>query len=108
MFCITETNKIIITKGDTATMQVEAYDCEQKKYDIKPNDRVLIKVKKTQNSEPVINKEADADNIITFLPNDTNELDSGLYVYDIQIITENGNIYTIIPLNYFEIEEDVV
>lgn len=108
MFRIQPDNKIQLTKGDTATIQVEAYDNDNKPYAIKSTDVVTLKVKKTQNSlQNAILKTADANHIITILPSDTSSLTSGLYVYDVQITTNEGNVYTIIPLNYFELIEEI-
>lgn len=104
MFIIQPDNRIQLTKGDTATMLVEAYDLDNIKYEFKESDIITLRVKETQNSESTsINKTADKDHIITFSPSDTSSLTPGLYVYDVQVKTEEGNVYTIIPLNFFEI-----
>ena len=108
MFIIQKDKKIILTKGDSATIQVSAYDNDGNEYEIKSTDVVTMKVKETPNSETTsISKTADANNIITILPNDTSSLTAGTYVYDIQLVTAENNVYTIIPMNYFEIIEEI-
>lgn len=108
MFIIQPDNRIQLTKGDTATMLVEAYDLDDNKYEFKTTDTITLKVKETQNSESTtIEKKANADNIIVFLPSDTSSLTPGLYVYDVQVLTEEGNVYTIVPLNFFEILSEI-
>lgn len=37
-------NKIMLTRGDSASILVEIYDLEDKKYDIKPTDTVALSV----------------------------------------------------------------
>lgn len=41
------------------------------------------------------------------VPADTKSLTTGNYVYDIQLTTFGGNIYTIVPISNFEIGEEV-
>lgn len=107
MFTIDGKNKIKLTKGDTATMLVEVKDLEGKQYVIKPTDTITLTVRKTPNSDVAFRKEATEEHFIIINHSDTTNLDSGLYVYDLQLITKDGYVYTIIPFSYFEIASEV-
>lgn len=106
MFVIDKRNKIIITKGDSAAMFVSIVDNDGIEYEIKDSDEVRLTVKKPGGNE-LFHKIADEDKQITFFPEDTSSLNTGLYIYDIQLTTEDGYIYTIIPANYLQITEEV-
>lgn len=106
MFVIQKDKKIILTKGDTATIYVQVIDLEGKEYEIKDSDVVTMTVRKTPNSATSIVKEATPDHYIVFGPEDTSDLKAGLYVYDVQINID-GNIYTIVPQSYFELRNEI-
>jgi len=100
-------NKIMLTRGDSASILVEIYDLEDKKYDIKPTDTVALSVWDPKTEEIVISKFASEDHYIVFAPADTKTLSTGLYQYDVQLTTSNGNIYTVVPPAIFEITSEV-
>jgi len=106
MFVINKDKKIILTKGDTATIHVAVQDLEGKKYDIKPTDVITFTVKRTPNSNVSIQKEADSEHFIVIRPADTSDLQCGLYCYDVQL-RSGDNIYTIVPMSYFELRNEV-
>ena len=58
MFLIEKNNRIRLTKGDTATMLVEAYDLDKKKYTFAPDDKIVLTVRKTVNAPISFQKEA--------------------------------------------------
>lgn len=105
MFVIEKNKKIILTKGDTASIYIEVQDLEGKPFDI-GDSTVTLTVRKTPKSEVSIQKEATPDHYIIFDPEDTSDLKVGLYVYDVQLETDD-NIYTIVPMSYFELRNEV-
>lgn len=107
MFVIDKHKKIILTKGDTASINVNVSYLDGTPYEIKSDDVITMMVGKTSTSEACITKLANSDHKIIFDHLDTNNLTPGLYVYDVQLQTENGNIYTIIPESFFEIRSEV-
>ena len=107
MFKINEkTNAISITKGDNAFIQIDIKTLDQQLYEIKENDIITLTVRKTAKSD-VAFKESAVGNIISIVPTDTNSLATGLYVYDVQLTTEQGLIRTVIPASPFYITEEV-
>lgn len=109
MFVIQKDKKIILTKGDTASIFVQIIDLEGKEYEIKPEDVITMTVRKTANSPIAIQKTATPDHYIVFNPSDTSSLNTGLYVYDVQIHVGGlfDNTYTIVPMSYFELRNEV-
>lgn len=107
MFKINQkTNKITITKGDNASIKVKVYDSNGVEREIFEDDIITLTVKKTADSTTVLTKTADK-GVINLVPTDTKSLACGTYVYDIQLTTFGGNIYTVIPISYFEIGQEV-
>ena len=109
MFVIEKNKKIILTKGDTASIYVQIVDLEGKEYVIQPEDVITMTVRKTPNSDVAIEKVATPDHYIVFSPSDTSSLSTGLYVYDVQIHVGGNfdNTYTIVPMSYFELRNEV-
>ena len=106
MFLITPDQKIIITKGDTASFNITITDKDNKPVPMYLGDSVVLTVKKNAASEEVISIEAE-EGSINLLPSDTAELDAGVYVYDIKLLRNNGAVFTVVPINRFEITETV-
>lgn len=106
MFSINENNKIKITKGDNAQMVVSVFDKYGNKRKLWSDDTITLTVRKGIRGNVVLEKNA-IDGVIDFIPADTSALTSGLYFYDIQLITFGGKVYTIIPVSIFEIGEEI-
>lgn len=109
MFVIQKDKKIIITKGDTASIFVQIVDLENKEYEIQPEDVITMTVRKTANSEVSISKVATPDHYLVIEPDDTKDLKTGLYIYDVQLKIggRDDAIYTIVPQSFFEIRNEV-
>lgn len=102
-----KTNKISITKGDNASLRVNLIDVNKVNRPVFDDDTIVLTVRKNVNDiTPTISKTA-VNGVISFNPDDTKDLDIGLYVYDIQLTTFDNKIYTVIPLAYFDIKEEV-
>lgn len=106
MFVIQKDKKIILTKGDTASIFVQVINLEGKEYEIQPEDVITMTVRKTAHDIAVITKTANQEHYIVLQPTDTSLLKPGLYVYDVQLQI-GENIYTIVPMSYFEIRNEV-
>lgn len=100
-----KTNKISMTKGDTAIFFVGKQDLEGKVIQYLPSDQITFTVMDVSTKEVVLTKQS-KDGVIRFVPEDTKDLDCKIYYYDIQLTSGNG-IFTIIPTSYFEIEMEV-
>lgn len=101
-----KTNKILLTKGDNASFKVNVIEANGQIRQLFDDDTITLTVRKTADSEIAFTKTADK-GVINIVPKDTKSLTAGTYVYDIQLTTFGGNIYTVIPISYFEIEQEV-
>lgn len=107
MFKIDKHNRIFLTKGDNAEIDIRIYNLDGKEVEITSNDTIVLTVRKnTSQQSASFSKTADL-NTIYIEPADTSSLSSGLYVYDIQLTNADGEISTIIPVSYFELLEEV-
>lgn len=89
MFTINESNNsITMTRGDTAVIGLDL-----KNYKEQDGDEIVITIKKKiTDTEAVICKYAE-DGVIVLMPSETIGL-LGRHVYDIQITTAAGAVYT--------------
>lgn len=105
MFIIeNDSKKIILTRGDTASMLITIQTIDGSEYST--NGTITFTMKKTPDSEIAVQKVADENHYITIAPEDTASLNTGLYVYDVQL-KEGDNIYTIVPMSFFELRSEV-
>ena len=100
--------KISLTRGDTAYLTVDITNELGEEYAMQSGDTLTLSVKKRY-IEPTYSFQAVAtgSNTIKISPEDTKLLNFGEYVYDIQLNTETGDVYTIVPVNTFEITPEV-
>ena len=107
MFRINQkTHKISLTKGDNASFKVNIIEANGQIRQLFDDDTITLTVRKTANSDVAFTKTAE-NGVINLVPTDTKSLAAGTYVYDIQLTTFGGNVYTIIPISYFEIGQEV-
>lgn len=105
MFQILLNNTIMITRGDTAYVNLNIFTDNMKKneYILQEGDVLSFTVKKKiYDVEPVISKKFTSKQF-KILSEDTNGLDFGKYVYDVKLLFANGDVNTIIESSYFEI-----
>jgi len=100
-------NKIMLTRGDSASILVEVYDLDGKQYEIQADDVITMSVKKPGSDFIAIEKTATPEHYIIFNPEDTAYLSVGLYQYDVQLEMANGNVYTIVPPAIFDLTDEV-
>lgn len=100
---------IQLTRGDTAHISVSIDDnIAGNKYELSPNDTLTFSVKRNVTDKTtLIEKKLNGTNVFHIKPNDTSGLSFGKYVYDIQLDTEDGDVYTIIAPSVFEVMKEV-
>ncbi len=91
------TKKISLTRGDTFRVQVEIVS-DGVVYTPTENDSIRFSMKRSYGSNTVlIHKDIPSDTmVLTLSPEDTKNLAFGLYVYDMEITFENGDVFTFI------------
>lgn len=99
-------NNISIIRGDSATITLSVTDANGDPYVILPTDTVTMMVRQTPTSEVVMSKTF-ADATLSIAPADTSSLSCGNYVYDVQLVHEDGWTDTIIPVHQFTILPEV-
>ena len=105
MLTIKQNNDIHLTQADSAFLNVEITNDDGTPYNIKEGDTLTMTVKAT-NGTKIFSKTVQAYESISIQPQDTINVGCGRYKYDIQLNTEN-QVYTIIPVSSFFIEEGI-
>ena len=102
-------NDISLTSGDTERLTVTITNiCDDGLYVPSPDDVFKFTVKETAYDSNVIFQKVSSGNpIFKIDPIDTKELDFRRYVYDIELETNNGEIYTVVPYSGFRIMKEV-
>lgn len=93
-------NKIIMTRGDTAKILVSIkHKDTQEPYIPKEGDTVRFSMKKyISDKEPTLIKDIPISSLYLILnPEDTKDLDYGIYHFDVQLTYKNGDVDTFIP-----------
>lgn len=111
MFSITQT-AIGLTRGDTAFLDVAITNqVDGSPYEMASGDKLVLTIrtarKGTSGSQQILVKTLTGSGTFEFLPADTANTDYGAYVYDIQLTTAAGEVYTVIPESTFEILSEV-
>lgn len=107
--------EITIVRGDTLKLTLtDIRLSDGTEYVLSDTDIVYLDVKKYATDEtPVISKSATKADYIdgglpfVFLPADTVNLSIGEYCFDVRLLVDDDNIYTIIPMSKFRIVQNV-
>lgn len=94
-------NNLYLTRGDTAYLTVN-FSTEREIESL-----VFSVKKKVADTDYVFQIEAVLDNKFIFTPALTKELEYGKYVYDIQLITTLGEVFTIVDKSFLYITDEV-
>jgi hypothetical protein len=103
---------ICMIRGDTEAINVSCRDESGADVPFVEGDIVYFTVKRVTYTEEktlqkIVTEFIDGAALITIFPNDTQELKTGVYYYDIQLNRANGQVKTIIPPSQFVINEEV-
>ena len=102
-----EENTIRLTRGDTAYLQIPLKTTDGT-YEMLSTDTLTFSVKRTtRDEEYILQKKSVGSNVIHVEPADTTDLTFGKYVYDIQLNTVDGDVFTVVPPSTFEILVEV-
>lgn len=109
MFYIESENYIYLTRGDTAYLSIDIKNTVlNEEYVMKENDVITMSVKKDiRDDNYSFQKVIRGKNIIKITPEDTENLEYGTYRYDIQLNTEDGDVFTVIGPSKFKILQEV-
>lgn len=109
MLIVSKDNSIELTRGDTARLTIPITDDYDQEYIMGENDTLTFTVKVSINDEePVLQKVMKGDNKLHLKPEDTAGLDYGTkYIYDVELATADGDVYTVIEKTNFKVREEV-
>ena len=109
MLNINEDGVIQFTRGDTAYIKVYIENkLAQTQYKIQPNNVLAMSIKRSiRDKDPSVQKVVTGSSIFHIQPTDTSKLAFGKYLYDVQITTEAGDVYTVIGPTTFELLKEV-
>lgn len=102
-------NDIFLTRGDTARFTVTLVNmCDDKIYTPSPDDVFRFTVKKDVYDEKfVFQKISQGNPVFHITPEDTKTLDFRKYVYDIELTTNAGDVYTVVEYSDFNVTKEV-
>ena len=101
---------ITITRGDSAYIDVSIKDSKGNQQKPGPNDKIRAQVRTDATSSNILfESEIPSDTLVWHIkPEDTAKASMGkAYVYDMEIETEDGDIFTFIPLSSFTVSKEV-
>ena len=109
MLYIESNNVIKLTRGDTAKLTVPIEnDLDNTSYVMDEQDVLTFTIKKSvKDNDNLVQKVVTGSNNFHIKPEDTDSLPFGKYVYDVQLTTAGGDIYTVIEPTSFEILSEV-
>ena len=90
-------NIIKITKGDSAVFNVDIAFADGTPYILKTGDMLIMTVRRRIGSELLL-QSVSSTNTITLTHEMTSKLVPGYCVYDIELKTSSGEVYTVIGL----------
>lgn len=98
---------IAVVRGDSASFNINLFDANGEAYTLVEGDTLTFTVKKSAFSKaPLIQKNITG-NVIDIFPEDTVNLPYGGYVYDVQLITVEGYVDTVVTPRRFRILGEV-
>ena len=102
-------NKIKLTRGDTAYLKIELTDENGNTFEPAEGDKVYFRLKKSAlSSTLLLEKEVYTDTgTLELKPEDTASLDFGSYRYEIELVTEAGEHFTVIENAPIEINAEL-
>lgn len=109
MLYINKDGTIRLTRGDTARLTVTINnDFDDKPYEITETDVLKLTVKRSvRDTTPAFQKSVTGSNKFYIVPDDTKDLVFGKYIYDVELTTVGGDVYTVIEPTIFEILKEV-
>lgn len=108
MLEVSNKGEIKLTRGDTAYLTVSVKTNDGEPYTVKADDVLTLTVKSDYaDKEALIEKKITGDTTFHIKPEDTKGLEFGIYVYDVQITTADGDNFTVIADKKFKVANEV-
>ena len=100
---------ITLTRGDTLKARIQVSYDNGREYIPREGDKIRFAMKKDyKDTQVLIEKDVNTETMELVLhPEDTKSLDFGSYVYDLQLTTEDDEVYTFIDRAKLKLTEEV-
>lgn len=100
MYKIDDDQNIFLTRSDTCSLKLSVVDDNDTPYDYS-NDLVQLTIKTNTYTPVIVIQKNIVGDTFKIDPDDTKNLQYGRYLYDVQIITNSNDVYTVIgPCNF--------
>lgn len=94
---VIKNGKILLTKGDSAYINVDLTSATGEVYEMQTGDTLTLTVRQLADDTSAVLLQAESDNTQLHLtPEQTKQLSAGKYSYDIQLSTASGDVYTVV------------
>lgn len=109
MLYIGSDGSVRLTRGDTARISVTVTnEVTGEPYVISDTDTVTMTIKKNyKDTEHFVQKILHGSSMFKLEHSDTENLPFGKYIFDIQLETSDGDVYTVIEPTTFELTKEV-
>lgn len=109
MLNVNSNGVIQLTRGDSAWFSITVNNAiTGEEYTTDSLDTLTLTIKKrAKDEEALVEKTIDGTGIFYIEPSDTSDLKFGSYVYDVQLTTADGHVFTVITPTTFEILSEV-
>ena len=104
--------KITMQKGRTLSVVISVEDADGEPYTLESGGKIRFGVRNTSGGNKLIYKEltsedeVDGEYPLTLTPENTN-IAVGRYLYDVSLQTSDGDLYDIVPADYFIVKDSV-
>lgn len=106
MIVIDTDNNMLITRGDTATIDISIKDDNDQEYALQPGDKIIFSVKRLASQPDVVIEKTLTAKQLILDSEDTDSLTFGTYKYDMVLITAT-DVCTFICFKDFIVGEEV-
>lgn len=109
MLYINDDGSIQLTRGDSARLSIIIEnDITGGEYKVTDTDTIRFTIKRsTSDPMPCVQKVVKGTTNFYIEPSDTKDLSYGKYVYDVELTTASGDVYTVIVPTTFKILKEV-
>lgn len=101
-------NRIKMTQGDSVQIEISLTDGNGRPYEPHGGDTLAFGMRKTPYSKDCALYKEIRNALLELTPAETKSLGAGRYVYDVQLTTAGGYVFTVISCAEFEIVPEVI
>ena len=100
-------NNISMIRGDSGVFTITIADTDGNPVELTAGDVLTFTLRRTPRSPTIVLQKTITEGTLTINPSDTQDMQFGSYVYDVELKRADGYVDTIIPPHEFLILEEV-